>query len=175
MRHLEISHPSGRARLERVPRGWSVDLVDADGPEEATDLLAAAKDAVRDAGGGTLRLWVRAGDPATTAAGQRLGLTSERDLHQLRRPLPVDEPWELPVRPFVVGQDEAAWLAVNNRAFDWHPEQGGWTLQDLQARVAGALVRPRRASSSTSRTASWSGSAGRRCTTTSIRPSARST
>lgn len=27
---------------------------------------------------------------------------------------------------------DRAWLRVNNEAFDWHPEQGGWTLEQLR-------------------------------------------
>jgi mycothiol synthase len=54
----------------------------------------------------------------------------------MRRPLPVAEPWQLDVRPFVPGHDEPAWLDVNNRAFDWHPEQGGWDIETLRGREA---------------------------------------
>ncbi|MEQ1785663.1 MAG: mycothiol synthase [Acidimicrobiales bacterium] len=135
MRHVEIARPTGRAHLERVPTGWSVDLLEPDVVEDAADVLQAAIDVVRGEGGGVLRLWVRADDPVTAAAGDALGFRDERSLHQLRRPLPVEAPWDLAVRPFVVGQDEEAWLRVNNRAFEWHPEQGGWTLDDLRARI----------------------------------------
>lgn len=136
MRHLEIARAAGRAELARVPTGWSVDLVGAQGADAAVEVLRAAVDAVGGQGGGTLRLWVRAGDPTALAAAAAVGMTPERELLQLRRPLPVGEAWDLEVRPFVVGQDEEAWLAVNNRAFRWHPEQGGWTIEDLQARLA---------------------------------------
>jgi mycothiol synthase len=80
--------------------------------------------------------WVKDGDEAAAAACEAAGMVLHRELLQLRRPLPVGEPWDLPVRTFEVGQDEAAWLEVNNRAFGWHPEQGGWTLEDLRAREA---------------------------------------
>jgi len=136
MRHLEITGDAGSAHLDRIPTGWSVDLDGVGDGAEAVDVLRTALDAVARAGGGLARLWVRRGDPATGAAAEELGLREERSLHQLRRPLPVGEPWSLDVRPFVVGQDEGAWLDVNNRAFSWHPEQGGWTLEDLEERTA---------------------------------------
>ncbi|MBO0893826.1 MAG: mycothiol synthase, partial [Acidimicrobiales bacterium] len=40
----------------------------------------------------------------------------------------------LETRRFVPGRDEEAFLRVNNRAFSWHPEQGGWDLATLLGR-----------------------------------------
>lgn len=42
---------------------------------------------------------------------------------------------EVAVRAFEVGRDEQAWLQVNNAAFSWHGEQGGWNLATLQMRI----------------------------------------
>lgn len=64
------------------------------------------------------------------------GLALRREILRLQRDLPVGEPWSLDVRPFRPGIDDEAWLAVNNRAFAWHPDQADWTLDDLHARMA---------------------------------------
>ena len=137
------TRPLAYAQAARGARRWDLELAYDHRPEVAGEALEAAAaavgatlDAVAEAGGGPVTLWITQAQPAHDRLAGAVGLTPARDLWQVRRPLPVDEAWSLPTRPFVVGQDEAAWLAVNNRAFDWHPEQGGWTLDDLRAREA---------------------------------------
>lgn len=151
MRRPEISHPSGAvalgpdadaaAWLVPVEDGWELDLghlsTGRDAALEAgNQLVGAAEQAVAAHGGGTLRLWVRGPDDIRSAIAEAAGMILGREVLQMRRALPVGEAWDLHVRPFIVGADEAAWLEVNNRAFAWHPEQGGMTLEDLRAHEA---------------------------------------
>ena len=113
----------------RTPSTW---VVYAD----ATELTAALEDVARS-GGGPVRWFVTDPTAAEEATAVRHGLRPERDLLQLRRLLPVDAPVpSIPVRAFVPGRDEAEWVEVNNRAFATHPEQGGWTVNDVREREA---------------------------------------
>ena len=60
------------------------------------------------------------------------GLTSVRDVLQLRRPLPTGLGGAVPTRAFRVGTaDEDAWIRVNNRAFADHPDQSDMTSARL--------------------------------------------
>jgi mycothiol synthase len=90
---------------------------------------------------GRLRLWAHGEHPAAAALARTLGFERARVLFQMRRslyaPVPAPEfPDGVELRPFVVGQDEAAWVKVNNRAFADHPDQGGWTERDIKLREA---------------------------------------
>jgi mycothiol synthase len=106
----------------------------------AVALLEAIGPAVAAHDGGRIRLWVNdAGDDLdsiVTGAGFHRFI----EQFQMRVPLPLSEsprwPEGISVRPFVPGQDDAAWLAVNNRAFNGHPDQGNWSRSTLAPRLA---------------------------------------
>jgi mycothiol synthase len=92
-----------------------------------------------------IHLWAMQAGPADDDLARALGFAAERDLLQMRVPLPLpDEIVEatrpLATRPFVPGRDEDAWVQTNNRAFAGHPEQGGWTVEQLRARMAAGWV-----------------------------------
>ncbi len=89
---------------------------------------------------GRLRLWVRGEHAGADRLAARLGLTSARELWQMRRslltPLPTPHwPEGVEVRTFHPGEDDSAWVELNAKAFADHPEQGGWTLPDLHRRM----------------------------------------
>ena len=130
----------GYAQLSRGHTTWGLEVVVRPDHRDpaltvGTDLLAAAIGEIGRLGGGHVHLWVPKPTPATDAMAQASGLARGRDLFQMRRPLPPDvEGPRAETRPFVPGEDEAAWLAVNNRAFASHPEQGDWSLDTLLER-----------------------------------------
>lgn len=101
------------------------------------------------ADGRGLRLWAHGELPGAVRLAEKAGLRRVRTLWQMRRsllaplgagPSAGERAAELPpgvrLRPFVVGRDEAEFLRVNNAAFDWHPEQGGWDAEQLKLREA---------------------------------------
>ncbi len=92
-----------------------------------------------------LHLWVMQARPADDERAAAEGFVPERDLLQMRVPLPLGDDVlaatrPLATRPFVPGRDEASWVDINNRAFAGHPEQGGWTVADLRERMAADWV-----------------------------------
>lgn len=91
--------------------------------------------------GGPVRVWAHGEHPGAVALAARFGFRKARELWQMRRDLtePVAEPSPpegVRLRSFVVGVDEAEFLRVNNAAFHWHPEQGGWDLPQVRLREA---------------------------------------
>lgn len=83
-----------------------------------------------------VRYWVTHATPADDRRAVAQGLVPDRDLLQMRRPLPLEDDGRdgVPTRPFRPGTDEPAWLRTNNRAFADHPEQGSWDLATLLER-----------------------------------------
>jgi len=101
--------------------------------------LAVVRALLAEADGRPLRLWAHGDAPAATRLAEAAGFQRIRALWQMRRSLRsrLDEPGYpagVSVRTFVVGQDEDAWVALNRRSFAKHPEQGGWTREDLSLR-----------------------------------------
>lgn len=101
---------------------------------------AMVRTAMQSYQGHAFRLWAHGEDHGAHGLARALGFSKVRTLFQMRRslyaalPVPV-LPEGVTLRSFVVGQDEDDVLAINNRAFSEHPDQGQWTLTDLTARI----------------------------------------
>ena len=98
---------------------------------------ALARTGLADGGAGT-RIWAHGDLEAARATATALGLTVVRKLLQMRRPLrglpPATVPDGVAIRTYRGAGDDAELLRVNNAAFAWHPEQGGWTAADIAER-----------------------------------------
>lgn len=103
-------------------------------------VTAAIEVAAESDPAGRLRLWAHGDHPSANALALRLGFERARVLWQMRRSLyaPIPPPQladGVAIRAFRTGEDEQAWVRLNARAFADHPDQGRWTLRDLQVRM----------------------------------------
>lgn len=118
-------------------------VVDPDfrGRGEGRSLIDVALTAAQGVPGSEApQVWAHGDLPAAAAVATALTLVRARELLQLRRPVVEPLP-DLPVREDVVLRtyagpaDDAEILRVNNDAFSWHPEQGGWTQTEIDERT----------------------------------------
>jgi mycothiol synthase len=97
-------------------------------------------------GGDDARIWAHGNLEAARATAKALGLVIARELLQMRRPLtdlpPVTAADGARITTYSGPADDAELLRVNNAAFAWHPEQGGWTEADIAERRGEAWFDP---------------------------------
>jgi mycothiol synthase len=103
-------------------------------------LLEAAIEHARGVDADAVTLWTFGADVDSDALAAAAGLEPQRELWQMRVPLPLAGaahwPEGIVLRTFVPGEDDDAWLVVNNAAFVADPDQGGWTPSILAGRIA---------------------------------------
>lgn len=112
--------------------------------DELPSAIAALLDVAGRAGATSLTLAAHPVGPTDDRVVADAGLAPIREMLQLRRHLPFggDAPAPLATRAFRPGVDDEAWLAVNNRAFAWHPEQADWTAAHLTGKTTEAWFDP---------------------------------
>ena len=87
-----------------------------------------------------LHLWSYGNLPSARQLAAEAGCRPVRTLLQMTMPAellpaPPTFPDGLRLRAFAPTRDAYAWLALHNRVFSDHPEQGHWDAADLQARL----------------------------------------
>ena len=157
----DLAGPAGGHLVAADPHGEVVGYLHltsgSDGGDAAAELVvhpqarrrgigAAMMRAAIERSGGRIRFWAHGTLPAAAAAADAAGLRAVRSLTQMTRPLSdlpdTVVPQGVTVRTFAGQQDHAELLRVNNAAFDWHPEQGGWTDHVLVARLGQPWFEP---------------------------------
>lgn len=122
------------ARPDGEEFAWSVTIApDLPRDEAVADQIQATIAAAET--GDSIQLWIERAADHDDAFAAELGFRPYRDLWRMQRPLPTDHS-AIATRSFIPGADDDAFLRVNNRAFHWHPEQGGMTSIDLADRMA---------------------------------------
>lgn len=128
--YAQLSQGNDSRQLEVVVDRAVAGALETVGPE----LLARALDVVAGDGGGRVVWWVHGPSQIHEQLARGGGMRPARRLLQMRRPLPTGLASGIETRSFEPGRDDDAWLAVNNRAFAGHAEQGGWDVETLHRR-----------------------------------------
>lgn len=106
---------------------------------------AMVKSAVARAGG-KVRFWAHGTLEPARALAASMNLRPVRELIRMRRPLrdipEVVVPEGIRIRTYSGPSDHPELLRVNNAAFSWHPEQGGWTETDIAGRAGESWFDP---------------------------------
>ena len=91
-----------------------------------------------------MRLCAHGDLSAAQKLAQESGFERIRTVIQMRKSLADLEPLkhDFAIRTFLPGIDDQEWLALNNQVFKDHPEQGGWSMKDLQTRLAESWFDP---------------------------------
>ena len=110
---------------------WSIVVPEHRRPSAVPAALAGALAGLDT---GPVQLWIREVDDEVDEVARSMGFAPYRDLWQLRCPLPSAASG-LTTRPFTT-DDIGDFIRVNNRAFKWHPEQGGLTVAWVEAQMA---------------------------------------
>jgi mycothiol synthase len=140
VRHFVVADESGPTGYAQATLGSdaSVEVLVGRVPDRSSLADALVEAVAATLSSRRILAWAHGAASPVRAALERHGFAPVRSLLRMQRPLdevsPDPPPAQVRLRPFEVGKDEAAWLAVNARAFADHPEQGGWTMADLRAR-----------------------------------------
>ena len=138
--HLLVNDPDGDlvGYLNLTPTGTAELVVHPQARRRGfgTALVLAAV----GRGGPSTRFWAHGTLPAAQGMAAACNLRAVRELIQMGRTLngipDYFVPEDISIRTYRGSDDGAELLRVNNAAFSWHPEQGGWTESDLAQRVS---------------------------------------
>ena len=131
---LLLSDGTDSATLSLARNGWKVQLDVPGGKDENKKrLLEAAAQAIAIGEGGRLEFWIESVQDDCDQIPLAAGYTPYRDLWRLSRPLPAKES-QLVTRSFA-SDDLPEIVAINNRAFSWHPERSDQTIEDFEKTI----------------------------------------
>lgn len=139
VRLADHDHTVGMAQISMGNDASSLEVIVE--PDRAAEVELEAQlahrvmHAFQEIGGGRLYWWLDDPPPELRQIAAHCGMRPVRQLREMRVALPRPESAGITTRSFVPGQDEEAWLQVNNAAFADHGEQGGWTPELLSLRM----------------------------------------